>query len=367
VKITFILVALLMTAAALALVVLPMLRSGRRHGRPRHVLVLSLVLLFAVPLAALGLYLHVGNPGALNSASYQSPSNVQQMIAQLRAKLKRTPDKRGWLLLAQVYTAQNKLGEARDAYGEALKLDPDNSDLMVAWAETDAMSRPDHSVNDRDRELLQKAVKQDPRNERGLWLLGISDYQRGRFADAALTWRRLLVLLQPGTKIAQTVDRQIAMANARAAGKSQQDAMALLQAPAGAGSSNAPASASSAEASVENEGAHIAVHVQLAPALRAKVRPGDTLFVFARAVGGPPMPLAIARLQASALPTTVMLTDGMGMTPNLRLSSFKQVNITARISHSGQAMPATGDLDGSVGPVPVHADKPVDIVIDHEL
>lgn len=118
---------------------------------------------------------------------------------------------------------------------------------------------------------------------------------------------------------------------------------------------------------MENEGAHIAVHVQLAPALRAKVRPGDTLFVFARAVGGPPMPLAIARLQASALPTTVMLTDGMGMTPNLRLSSFKQVNITARISHSGQAMPATGDLDGSVGPVPVHADKPVDIVIDHEL
>lgn len=362
-KTIFIIVALLMTAAALALVLLPMLRTARRDGRPRHVLVVSLVLLFALPLAALGLYWHVGNPGALNPASYDSPTNVEQMIAQLRAKLKRTPEKRGWLLLAQVYTSQGKLGLARDAYGEALKLDPDNSDLMVAWAETDAMSRPDHDINDRDLDLLQKAVKQDPRNERGLWLLGISDYQRGRFADAALAWRRLRVLLQPDSKIAQTVERQIAMANARAAGKSQQEAMALLQAPAGPSGAAAPADASSA-APADDEGAHIAVHVSLAPALAARVKPGDTLFVFARAVGGPPMPLAVSRLKASALPTTVMLTDGMGMTPNLRLSSFDRVEITARISRSGQAMPAKGDLEGNAGPVPVHTGTPVDIVID---
>jgi cytochrome c-type biogenesis protein CcmH len=365
VKITFIIVALLMTLAALALVVLPMLRSGRRNGRPRHVLVLSVVLVFVLPLAALGLYLHVGAPKALNPASMQAPSNVEQMVQQLRAKLERKPDKRGWLLLAQVYTSQNKLDKARDAYGEALKLDPDNSDLMVAWAETDAMSRADHSVNDRDRELLKKAVKQDPRNERGLWLLGISDYQRGQFADAALAWRRLRVLLKPDSKIAQTVDRQIAMANARAAGKSQQDAMALLNAPAGASSTGTPASDSSANAPADSEGAHIAVHVTVAPDLRARFKPDDTLYVFARAVKGPPMPLAVARLKASALPTTVMLTDGMGMTTNLRLSDAGQVTLTARISHSGQAMPAKGDLEGSTGPVSVHVDTPVDLVIDH--
>ncbi len=87
--------------------------------------------------------------------------------------------------------------------------------------------------------------------------------------------------------------------------------------------------------------------------------------MFARAVNGPPMPLAVARLKASALPTTVMLTDGMGMTPSLRLSGAGQVTITARISHSGQALPAAGDLEGSSGPVPVASAKTVEVVIDH--
>ncbi len=356
-KIGFILVALLMTLAALALVVWPMLRTGRRHGRPRHVLYLALVIVFVMPLGALGLYLHVGTPQALNPAMLKPNPDANQMIAQLREKLARKPDEKGWLLLAQIYTSQHKLAKARDAYGEALKLAPDNSDLMVAWAETDAMARTDHYVNDRARALLQEAVKKNPRNQRGLWLLGISDYQRGQFADSALTLRRLQVLLQPDSKVAQAVKLQIAMADARANGKTQQQALALLQ--------QAQSAPAKDPATSNAEGAHIAVHVSLSPALRSKVKPGETLFVFARAVKGPPMPLAVARLKASALPTTVMLTDGMGMSPSLRLSSVDQVMVVARISPSGQAMPASGDLEGSAGPVSVDDTGTVNVVIDH--
>jgi cytochrome c-type biogenesis protein CcmH len=359
VKIGFILVALLMTLAALALVVWPMLRTGRRHGRPRHVLYLALAIVFVMPLGALGLYLHVGTPQALNPAMLKPNPDANQMIAQLREKLARKPDEKGWLLLAQIYTSQHKLAKARDAYGEALKLAPDNSDLMVAWAETDAMASDSHYIGDHARDLLLKAVKMDPRNQRGLWLLGISDYQRDQFADSALTLRRLQVLLQPDSKVAQAVKLQIAMADARASGKTQQQALALLQQ-----AQSAPTGASAA-AKANAEGAHIAVHVSLSPALRAKVKPGETLFVFARAVKGPPMPLAVARLKASALPTTVMLTDGMGMSPSLRLSSVDKVMVVARISPSGQAMPASGDLEGTVGPVSVDDAGTVDVVIDH--
>ena len=363
VKIAFILVALLMTLAALALVVVPMLRTGRRQGRPRHVLALALAIVFVLPLGALGLYLHVGSPAALNPAMLKPNPDANQMIAQLREKLARKPDEKGWLLLAQIYTSQHKLAKARDAYGEALKLAPDNSDLMVAWAETDAMASDSHYVGDRARALLQKAVKKDPRNQRGLWLLGISDYQRDQFADAALTLRRLQALLQPGSKVARAVQLQIAMADARANGKTQQQAMALLQqAQPSTASGNR---SSSPSASSDAEGAHIAVHVSLAPALRAKVKSGETLFVFARAVKGPPMPLAVARLKASALPTTVMLTDGMGMSPSLKLSSVDKVMLVARISASGEAMPASGDLEGTAGPVSVDDAKTADVVIDH--
>ncbi|KGI77551.1 tetratricopeptide repeat protein [Oleiagrimonas soli] len=359
-KTAFTLTAILMTLIALALIVLPMLRSGRRHGRPRHVLVLSLLTLFALPLAALGLYLHVGTPAALDKTALQPQMTLDQAIAKLRAELKQHPDNlQGWVILGRTYAGTDRPAAAREAYTQALKLAPDNADLMVAWAEVDGIARSDHRIEGRARSLLQRAVKADPRNQRGLWLLGISDYQHGHFADAVLTWRRLQALLQPGSKVAEAVKEQIAMANARAAGKTQEQALALLQSPASA------SSASTAAPADADQGAHLAVRVTLAPNLRAQVKPDDTLYVFAKAPNGPPMPLAVARLKASALPTTVMLTDGMGMTPAMRLSSVPEVTVTARISRSGRPTATAGDLEGSAGPVSVHAAEPVDVTIDH--
>ncbi len=81
-----------------------------------------------------------------------------------------------------------------------------------------------------------------------------------------------------------------------------------------------------------------------------KVRPGDTLFIYAKAASGPPMPIAIQKLQASALPITVTLTDGMGMMPSMNLSQFPKVIISARISRSGNAIAQSGDLQ-AVSPV----------------
>jgi cytochrome c-type biogenesis protein CcmH len=355
-KTSFILLAALMVLVALAFVVLPMLWRGRAHGRPRHVLILSIVLIFLLPLAALGLYLHVGTPAALNPlAIHPQQMTLDQAIAKLKAELTSHPKNvRGWVILGRTYAGTDRPAEARDAYDHALKLAPNNADIMVAWAEADSMARSDHLIQGRARTLLQQALKLEPRSQRGLWLMGISDYQQQHFVDAALNWRRLKVLLQPGTSVAKAVDGQIAMANARAAGKTQKQAMALLQA-ATAESSATPATA---------QGAHIAVKVSLDSKLASHVHPDDTLYVFAKALHGAPVPLAVARLKASALPTTVMLTDGMGMTPAMRLSSVSKVTLTARISRSGQPLAAPGDLQGTAGPVSVHADKPVDIVIN---
>ena len=107
-----------------------------------------------------------------------------------------------------------------------------------------------------------------------------------------------------------------------------------------------------------------AVQVQLAPALRDKLRPGAALFVYARAEQGPPMPLAVARLDASQLPATVTLTDAMAMAPQLKLSSADKVFVGARISASGQAIAQSGDLEGDAGVVAVDQAGPIRIVID---
>jgi cytochrome c-type biogenesis protein CcmH len=347
VKIAFIVVAALMVALALAVLLVPLVREGRRSGRARSVFVLSLSIALLLPLGAGVLYLKVGTPAALNgvSAQAQTPISLPQAIAQLREHLAQQPDdQQGWMLLAQTSAMMRQPGDARDAWDHVLKLDANNAEAMVGWAESDSMLRADHQIEGRARELLQRAVKQHPDNQRGLWLLGISDFQRGDYRNAAATWRLLQPQLEPGSSVAKSVAEQIAIADARAGG--------------------APAGASGSAAAAVPAGASLRVTVTLAPSLQGKLAKGDVLYVYARALDGPPMPLAVARIEPVTLPATVTLNDAMAMTPAFKLSSVARVFVGARISHDGQPTAAPGDLEGDAGVVDVARKTPVAITID---
>src|SRR6185312_3040636 len=113
-------------------------------------------------------------------------------------------------LLAQTSSMQHHPAEARDAYDHVLKLDPDNGEAMVGWAEADSMLRDDHMIDGRALELVKRAVQKQPDNQRGLWMLGISDFQHGNYRDAAATWRLLQPQLVPGSTVAKAVAEQIA-------------------------------------------------------------------------------------------------------------------------------------------------------------
>ncbi len=106
--------------------------------------------------------------------------------------------------------------------------------------------------------------------------------------------------------------------------------------------------------------------VTIQPALAVKASPNDTLFIFARAKTGPKMPLAILRLKVSDLPATFTLTDDMAMTPTMKMSSFPEVVIEARVSKSGQAVPSSGDLQGFSEPVQLGHNN-ISIVIDSQI
>ncbi len=112
---------------------------------------------------------------------------------------------------------------------------------------------------------------------------------------------------------------------------------------------------------------HLTVNVALDPKLKDKLDPDATLFVYARAASGPPMPLAIQRIKASQLPLTVTLDDSMGMLPTMKLSMFPQVVVGARISKSGNAMAQSGDLQHLSAPLDVHRTEPVDLTIDQTV
>ncbi|HTV86613.1 MAG TPA: tetratricopeptide repeat protein [Dyella sp.] len=348
-KFAFYIAAAVMIAVALALLLVPLLRNGRKSGQPRGVFALMLLIVLAVPAGTALLYLRVGTPSTLNGVATQAAqvTDINKALDELRAHLASNPkDVQGWMLLAQAATEMQHMDEARDAFAHVLQVTPNDTTAMVGWAESDAALQPDHRIGDRAHELLEQAVKLEPDNQRGLWLLGISDFQQGHFADAAATWRVLQPQLQPGSNVAQAVAQQIALADARAGGT--------------------PASASRTGASspVQAPAAALQVKVAIAPALKAKLATGDSLFVYARAPSGPPMPLAVARLSASQLPATVTLTDAMSMLPSMKLSSVPRVFVGARISHSGQAVARPGDLEGDAGVVAVDSKTPVSILID---
>jgi len=167
-------------------------------------------------------------------------------------------------------------------------------------------------------------------------------------------WRRLLSLVPEGSEDAQQIKAILAEV------ESDRD----QQGPAGP-ATKAPRrtdQAAAAPAPAPAAGT-IAGRVDIAPNLAAQVALSDTVFIFARAVEGPRMPLAVLRVPARELPKQFRLDDSMGMAPGVKLSNAAAVIIEARISKSGNALPQPGDLSGKSAPVKPGASD-VKITID---
>jgi cytochrome c-type biogenesis protein CcmH len=84
--------------------------------------------------------------------------------------------------------------------------------------------------------------------------------------------------------------------------------------------------------------------VRVIAELADKTSPTDTVFIIARAVDGPAMPLAVLKRQAKDLPLDFALDDTMAISPDAKLSKFKLVDVAARISKSGNVTTQSGDL-----------------------
>lgn len=208
-----------LVAVACALLVFPALRAGRNHGQLRSSFGWIVALLLTLPLGATALYRLVGTPAALSPESYIAPAaspNVDDTLAALRTDAMQHPGEvSGWLLLGRAAATLQRADMALDAYGHALKIAPDNADIMVAYAEAFAVRRVDHRLDPATRAILEHALTINPRHQHGLLLIGVADYQDGRFAEAASRWKQLRNLLPPGSSIGEAITRQIADAEAR--------------------------------------------------------------------------------------------------------------------------------------------------------
>jgi len=321
--------------------------------RPRGRLA-AVALAVLVPIATLSFYLSVGEPGGLRDEivagpQQVSPEDIEGMVAKLAARLATNPDDaRGWTMLARSYYVMQRMPEAVTAYAKAVEMTKDNADLYADYADALAISQG-RNLQGKPLELVNEALKLNPTHPKALAMAGTEAFYRKDYPGAIAFWEKLLPLLPSDSEMAKSIEGGIA--EARDLGKNTPARTAAVAA-ANAQSVGKPASAAS-----------VSGRITLGQAVAPLASSEHTVFVVARAQNGPRIPLAVLRRRVSDMPFEFKLDDTLAMSPELKLSGFSEVVVTARVSKSGNAIAQKGDLQGSSAPVKVGA-RGLRIVID---
>jgi len=336
-----------------------------RNAQPRARWV-SILIILLLPALAIGGYFKYGNPNLINpiaqkshpDAHGQMPKDFESMVAKLEQRLKEMPDDmQGWQMLGRSYAMLENYAKAVQAYQQVLALGGDkDAQILADTAELVALAN-DGQLAGQARSLITTALQLDENNEKALWLSGVAAVQQNDYAQAIQIWEKLLTIFPADeTESRKIIQQQIAEARALL---SQSKQVVEFATP-----STVTTTEPLAQPPEVVKQAKLTVQVNLDPALQSKVKPTDTLFIYAKAASGPAMPLAVVKKMATDLPITVTLDDSSAMTPAMKLSKFEQVSVIARISSSGSAMPQSGDLQGQLTPVNVATQQNVEIQIN---
>ncbi len=313
----------------------------------------------AIPALAFGLYAAVGTPSASDPktlAAQPSPDDKQilGMVESLARKVRERPDDaKGWALLARSMAALGRFQESADAYEHLAKLQPNDPDVLADWADSLGMAQG-RTLLGRPREIVEKALAIDPAHQKALALAATAAMDAGDFAGALTYWQRVAATMPPGSPDAAQVEQIIAEVRSRAATSGK--------GPLASARPAAPAVAAAPAAKKKSVSGSVAIAASLKP----QVTGTETLFVFARAEGGPRVPLAVMRASAAALPVAFALDDSQAMAPGMNISSAQALRVEARISRSGNAAPQPGDLVGTSNVVTPGASG-VQVVVDRVL
>lgn len=274
-----------------------------------------------VPLVGYGLYMHWGASDKVQMARQfsEQPRTVEEMTAHLEQAVKDQPDSaEAWYFLGRTYMNQERPADAAKAFARVVELAGRQPELLGQWAQAQYFAG-DRQWSEQLQALTDEALQADPQELTSLGLLGIAAYEEGRYQDAVRFWEQLVAALPENDPSREAIRGGIERARQQVDG----------------GSGNAEAGQAPAAASTQ--AAALQIQVQLDPKVAETVSPEDSVFVFARAVNGPPVPLAAKRLTVGDLPATVTLSDADAMVPSLKISSVEQVTVMARVSRTGDA------------------------------
>ncbi len=314
------------------------------------------LLLLLIPGASVGLYLWLGSPQLLEPGALQADQRDPHAgggaptMAEIRQTLERRvaeqpDDAEAWFMLGRLHAGAQRFAEAAEAYAQVARLTDRHPQALIAWADALAMTQGGR-ISGKPYELVKEALEKAPEDPTALWLAGQGAREAGDYQNAIYFWRRAEAELADQPEYVKELRGLIEAAKnmARAQGVEVED----------------PGSAVDLEASVTTG---IPLEITLAPELADRAPPDAPLFVFAKAVDGPPMPVAALRLRVRDLPAEVVLEDAH-LLQGGRLADHARLKIGARIALTGEPTAASGDLQSAETVVETGVSEPVKLVID---
>lgn len=269
-----------------------------------------------VPLLGYGLYLHWGASDKVELARQfgEQPRSLEEMTVRLERAVEAQPDSaEGWYFLGRTYMNQERPADAAKAFARVIELAGRQPELLGQWAQAQYFAGNRQWTKELQA-LTDEALRADPQEVTSLGLLGIAAYEEARFQDAIGFWERLVATLPEEDPSRDAIKGGIARAREQLG-------------------ETAPAPAAASESAA----VRLQIEVTLDPSLQDDVRPDDSVFVFARAVSGPAIPLAAKRLRVADLPANISLGDADAMMPQLKMSNYPEVKLVARVSREGNA------------------------------
>ena len=284
--------------------------------------------LVILPLLSFGFYFQFGEYRVIENPSLAqvparrelavSPENmsVEEMVEAVKQRLRDNPeDANGWFILGRTLMSLQKIDQAVTAYQRTYDLVGEDPGVLLSLADALAMQQEGMMAGEPEQ-LVLRALEISPQEPNGLWLAGLAAEQNQEFALAHDYWTRLLPLIDEDPESIREV-RGLIDALEQIDPKLQSDLAT---------------------------GAILTLAVSLSEAIQHLANENDSVFVYAKAMNGPPMPLAVKRLSVAELPARITLSDDDAMVASMKLSSFDEIIVGARVSKSGNPVAQPGDL-----------------------
>jgi cytochrome c-type biogenesis protein CcmH len=301
---------------------------------------LELVLAIILVVGSIGLYLKLGRVDFIDTPRTNShdfvikennhsanASDIASLLEPLKAKLEKNPDDvNGWALLARSYVEIGQHSSSFGSFENAIKLLPNDPQLLADYADAIVVVNG-HQFTSKAEKLIEKALELDSNHEKALLLSATNAFKKTDYKQAVHQWEKLLKVIPFDAPLTSEVHDLIAEANQLADSASKTTPIKNIKKSV-------------------SDIAEISGVIKLATAFEEVVSENDTVFIFAKAVNGPPMPIAAIKVLASELPYIYHLNDTNSLNPEYKLSSAKDVLIVARVSKDGDAIPKSGDLQG---------------------